>query len=74
MPAIINVVYFTKHAGKILVLGKKFLTAAATVPGIGKQARPLVIPLSLEAAYLHNAAREGMNSYQENRQVAATMS
>lgn len=40
MPAIINVVYFTGHAGKLLVLGKKFLTAAATVPGMGKQARP----------------------------------
>lgn len=72
MPAIINVVYFTGHAGKLLVLGKKFLTAAATVPGMGKQA--LVIPLSVGATYLHNAAREGLDSYQENRQVAATVS
>lgn len=74
MPAIINVIYFTGHAGKLLVLGKKFLTAAATVPGMGKQARPLVIPLSVGAAYLHNAAREGLDSYQENREVAATIS
>lgn len=74
MPAIINVLCFTGHAGKLLVLGKKFLTAAASVPGMGKQARPLVIPLSPGAAYLHNAARGRLNSYQENRQVVTTMS
>lgn len=74
MPAIINVVYFTGHAGKLLVLGKKFLPVAAAVPGMGEQARPLVIPLSLGAAYLHNAARGRLNSYQENGQVATTTS
>lgn len=74
MPAIINVVCFTGHAGKLLVLGRKFLTAAAAVPGMGKQARPLAILLSVGAAYLHNAARGRLNYYQENRQVATAIS
>lgn len=63
MPAIINVVCFIGHAGKLLVLGEKFLGAAATVARMGKQERPSVIPLSfLGADYLHNAARGRLNS------------
>lgn len=59
------------RAGKLLGLGKKFPTAAAAVPGMRKQARPLAIPLSVEgAAYLHNAAKGSLNYYQEKRRGA----
>lgn len=75
MPTAITAGYFMVHAGELFVLGKKFLTEAAAIPGMRNRARPLAIPPSVEgAAYLPEAAKGSLSHYQGNGWTAVTAS
>ena len=75
MPTAITADSFMVYAGELFVLGKKFLTEAAVIPGMRNWAHPLAISLSVEgAAYLPKAAKGSLSHYQGNGQTAATAS
>lgn len=75
MPTAITAGYFMVHAEKLFVLGKMFLTEAATIPRMRNRARPLAISLLVEgAAYLPKAAKGSLSHYQGNGRTAVTAS